>query len=528
MTYNYFQKNIEQIKKYNTESFSEPVKNEYYKNFEEFQNFCLKFEIIIDKFDSKSQILTMILFYLYLDSKYSKMYTYYNIRVIQLFFYTKNKDKPNYIKIKDKKYISEKIDKIIIIFLKKTKQKCDKFSFYDNLPNCFLSFLTEKGTNQANFRFIGKEYALLIIILFYEKLLLSQNTWFIIDTNYDVYNYLNKENTKEIECNDSFFMAKKNTYFLDIMNKINDNKAEESIGHLAYNEFKKISKKENNFINEIDLNISKKVTEFQKCIQMISEKIYCYNLKFIDENKPNDYYFPKSKYFSKFLKNMNKFKYLDIKIQLYMIILFYLNLADQLEIPLYDYINYIQKLLFYEKIINEDKCFGILQEKNILYSIIKDIIKLSIKTKEKNDIKKSINICNSVTIKEFDDFLEKNNTNKATLNKLNESKVLIIITLFYGYLIILKYNWCFIFIDKQFDIDKHLYKNSLEIDQKFLVVQEKNNDIEYMKSISEKYRYLPQIKMIINHFYKYSNKNNSYIIQNFFFIKQKKHKIIYI
>ena len=89
MTYNYIQKNIEQIKKYNTEFFSEPLKNEYYKNFEEFQNFCLKFTIIIDKFDSKSQILTMILFYLYLDSKYSQLYTYHNIRAIQLFFIQK-------------------------------------------------------------------------------------------------------------------------------------------------------------------------------------------------------------------------------------------------------------------------------------------------------------------------------------------------------------------------------------------------------------------------------------------------------
>ena len=35
---------------------------------------------------------------------------------------------------------------------------------------------------------------------------------------------------------------------------------------------KKSLKKENNFINEIDLNISKKVTQFQKYIQTISEK----------------------------------------------------------------------------------------------------------------------------------------------------------------------------------------------------------------------------------------------------------------
>ena len=241
---------------------------------------------------------------------------------------------------------------------------------------------------------------------------------------------------------------------------------------------------------------------------MISEKIYCYNLEFIDESQPNDYYFPKSKYFSKFLKNMNKFKYLDIKIQLYMIILFYLNLADQLEISLYDYINYIQKLLFYKKIINEDKCFGILQEKNILYSIIKDIIKLCIKTNEKKDKKNSICICNSVTIKEFDYFLEMNNTNKATLKKLDEFKVLIIVVLFYGYLLILKYNWCFIFIDKQFDIDKYLYKNNLEIEQNFLVVQENNNDIEYMISISEKYIYLQKMKIIIDQLYKYSNNIN--------------------
>ena len=88
MTYKYITKNIEQIKKY-TKFLVEPLKNEYYKNSKNFQNFCEKFLINIDKFNSKSQILIMILFYLHLDSNNTQniqAYAYHNIRFIQLFF----------------------------------------------------------------------------------------------------------------------------------------------------------------------------------------------------------------------------------------------------------------------------------------------------------------------------------------------------------------------------------------------------------------------------------------------------------
>ena len=97
-----------------------------------------------------------------------------------------------------------------------------------------------------------------------------------------------------------FFMAKKNLYFNKIAKIINNNKVEESISHLINNEFEKIIKKENNFINEIDLNISKKDTEFQKCIQTISEKIYHYNLEFIDESNQMTIIFPKVNIFLSF------------------------------------------------------------------------------------------------------------------------------------------------------------------------------------------------------------------------------------
>ena len=264
------------------------------------------------------------------------------------------------------------------------------------------------------------------------------HTWYVIDVdNINIAEYFDKKDYNIFECKESFFKINNLQFFDRILSA-----------------------------SEIELKISENnnLSEIQKCIRIIIKKIYQYNDKF-NVYRPNEHYFPKSEYFSSFFKNMNKFKYFDEKNQLYMIILFYLSLADYL---------------------------NILQEKKILYSIIKDIIEL-IKIKEKNDIKNSKYICDSIIIKDFDIFLEMNNINRATLNKLNETRLLIIIILFYGHLMITKYNWCFIFIDKNFDLDKYLYKDfgvnkeNSEINQNFFDVQEKNHDIDCMYLISAKY-----------------------------------------
>ena len=91
------------------------------------------------------------------------------------------------------------------------------------------------------------------------------------------------------------------------------------------------------------------------------------------------------------------------KIQLYDYFILF-EFSRLIKYTLYNYISYIQKILFYKKILSENKCYGILQEKKLLYFFIKDIIELIIKNKEKKDIKNSTYICNRITIKDFDIF----------------------------------------------------------------------------------------------------------------------------
>ena len=130
--------------------------------------------------------------------------------------------------------------------------------------------------------------------------MLSQNTWFIIDTNYDINNYLNEENTKEIKFNDSFFIAKKNLYFNKIAKIIKNNKLEESISHLINNEFEKIIKKENNFINEIDLNISKKIQNFKNVYRRFPKKYITIILNLLMKANQMTIIFPKVNIFLSF------------------------------------------------------------------------------------------------------------------------------------------------------------------------------------------------------------------------------------
>ena len=94
----------------------------------------------------------------------------------------------------------------------------------------------------------------------------------------------------------------------------------------------------------------------------------------IDKAKCSEYYFPKCREFNDFLKTMKDFKYIDIKSQLYLIILFYLDIDDKYKTGIYNTIMNIQKILFYKKKELKDKCLLILNEKYILHNVIKDMV----------------------------------------------------------------------------------------------------------------------------------------------------------
>ena len=73
-----------------------------------------------------------------------------------------------------------------------------------------------------------------------------------------------------------------------------------------------------------------------------------------------------------------------------------------------------------------------------------------LKKKYENDAK-SIYICDSVVIKEFDIFLE-------------ENKIF-----FYSYLMITKYNWCFIYINENVDVIENLYGKNGNISTEYRI-----------------------------------------------------------
>ena len=111
---NFFKKNIAAIQAYN-EKIKQKEKLKYYKKFDLFKNFCNIFKIEIDNFDLKSQLCTMILFYLYLSNSHcSELYEH--IHDIQAIFYKiENKN----AKLKNKNILIENINKIISILSKK-------------------------------------------------------------------------------------------------------------------------------------------------------------------------------------------------------------------------------------------------------------------------------------------------------------------------------------------------------------------------------------------------------------------------
>ena len=115
----------------------------YYIKFNLFDNFCNIFKIEIDFFDLKSQLCTMILFYLYLSINHcSELYEH--IHDIQAIFYKIENKKA---KLKKKNILIENINKIISILSKKKFwsffSKEDNFLeiLYNNSIEDFISFL---------------------------------------------------------------------------------------------------------------------------------------------------------------------------------------------------------------------------------------------------------------------------------------------------------------------------------------------------------------------------------------------------
>ena len=336
---NFFKKNIAAIQAYN-EKIKQKEKLKYYKKFDLFKNFCNIFKIEIDNFDLKSQLCTMILFYLYLSNSHcSELYEH--IHDIQAIFYKiENKN----AKLKNKNILIENINKIISILSKKNFwsifSKEDNFLeiLYNNSIEDFISFLKKNKVEKKLFCSIEKYKALLIIILFYQKILLEKHTWYIIDVRIINTIEFYEDNTNEFICDKSFYSINNITFINEIKKSLTDEKKHKIyIKNKKYEEEKKkeiikinenknikIKKKEvnehikNENTNKIDLHISdkKSKSKFQENIQIISKKIYDYNLKLIDKAKCSEYYFPKCREFNDFLKTMKDFKYIDIKSQL--------------------------------------------------------------------------------------------------------------------------------------------------------------------------------------------------------------------
>ena len=512
---NFLKKNIAAIQAYN-EKIKQKEKLKYYKKFDLFKNFCNIFKIEIDNFDLKSQLCTMILFYLYLSNSHcSELYEH--IHDIQAIFYKiENKN----AKLKNKNILIENINKIISILSKKNFwsifSKEDNFLeiLYNNSIEDFISFLKKNKVEKKLFCSIEKYKALLIIILFYQKILLEKHTWYIIDVRIINTIEFYEDNTNEFICDKSFYSINNITFINEIKKSLTDEKKHKIyIKNKKYEEEKKkeiikinenknikIKKKEvnehikNENTNKIDLHISdkKSKSKFQENIQIISKKIYDYNLKLIDKAKCSEYYFPKCREFNDFLKTMKDFKYIDIKSQLYLIILFYLDIDDKYKTGIYNTIMNIQKILFYKKKELKDKCLLILNEKYILHNVIKDMVNEILKKKYENDAK-SIYICDSVVIKEFDIFLEENNTNREKLKNYDKQKVLAIVIFFYSYLMITKYNWCFIYINENVDVIENLYgKNGnisteYRIKKTFFNIDKNDADVFFLVFLFKKY-----------------------------------------
>ena len=512
---NFFKKNIAAIQAYN-EKIKQKEKLKYYKKFDLFKNFCNIFKIEIDNFDLKSQLCTMILFYLYLSNSHcSELYEH--IHDIQAIFYKiENKN----AKLKNKNILIENINKIISILSKKNFwsifSKEDNFLeiLYNNSIEDFISFLKKNKVEKKLFCSIEKYKALLIIILFYQKILLERHTWYIIDVRIINTIEFYEDNTNEFICDKSFYSINNITFINEIKKSLTDEKKHKIyIKNKKYEEEKKkeiikinenknikTKKKEvnehikNENTNKIDLHISdkKSKSKFQENIQIISKKIYDYNLKLIDKAKCSEYYFPKCREFNDFLKTMKDFKYIDIKSQLYLIILFYLDIDDKYKTGIYNTIMNIQKILFYKKKELKDKCLLILNEKYILHNVIKDMVNEILKKKYENDAK-SIYICDSVVIKEFDIFLEENNTNREKLKNYDKQKVLAIVIFFYSYLMITKYNWCFIYINENVDVIENLYgKNGnisteYRIKKTFFNIDKNDTDVFFLVFLFKKY-----------------------------------------
>ena len=214
------------------------------------------------------------------------------------------------------------INKIIYIILQKQKhEKRSSGSLYDISIKEFHEFLNKNGIDKKKFSKLETNNALLTIILFYGNILTLNHTWYLIDIrNSNVIDFLYMQNPNEFEYKSSFFEVKYPNFIADINEKINLN-----------NIYKDNNSEENNeYI-------------FRKKIRNIVNNIYTYSKKTINHKKliSNKYYFPDCKEFSDYFNHasytivtaLNSISFFDVKTQLYLIILFYLNWSSILQKP---------------------------------------------------------------------------------------------------------------------------------------------------------------------------------------------------
>ena len=78
------------------------------------------------------------------------------------------------------------------------------------------------------------------------------------------------------------------------------------------------------------------------------------------------------------------------------------------------------------------------------------------------------NIPTEVSLFEID-YAPNNNTNREKLKNYDKQKVLAIVIFFYSYLMITKYNWCFIYINENVDVIENLYGKNGNISTEYRI-----------------------------------------------------------
>ena len=219
----------------------------------------------------------------------------------------------------------------------------------------------------------------------------------------------------------------------------------------------------------------------------------------VEKHSEISYLYPEIESFKIFLNKYNiNLKTYEVKIQIYIIILFYIYFADSIGYDIYLYILEIQCVLFYKK-IEKQKCFGKLREKKELLYFIKEIVRSLLRKffrlKKEEKQKEEYGILNTLKYEkiktQFIIFLEDNNVDLSILQKIPNHLIIIIIILFYSEFIIKYDNWYLIWINEKYEPNNYLYpdlKNQeFQIDSLFFdCIMNNNNNrsgVEGLKAI---------------------------------------------